>query len=76
MAKVPEVLEIPKVTLTFDLSLLHLELPCEPLKDIHQLIKDKFLDTVQKWFRQVPANQDYYFYCPEHTLVCFCVVTL
>ncbi|XP_060584658.1 uncharacterized protein LOC132740711 [Ruditapes philippinarum] len=63
--KIPSVLELPKVTLTLDLSLLHLELPCEPLKDLHQLIKDKFLDTVQKWFRQVPSSRDYYFYCPE-----------
>ncbi|XP_053393950.1 KICSTOR complex protein SZT2-like isoform X2 [Mercenaria mercenaria] len=65
IAKIPSVLELPKVTLTFDLSLLHLDLPCEPLKDLHQLIKDKFLDIVQKWFRQVPSSPDYYFYCPD-----------
>lgn len=71
--KIPTVLEIPKVSLTFDLSLLHLEVPCERVKDLHGLIKSKFLDTVNKWFRQIPSSPDYYVYCPESTLVC-CVI--
>ncbi|KAL4236752.1 KICSTOR complex protein szt2 [Mactra antiquata] len=63
--KIPGVLEIPKVTLNFDLSLLQLEVPCERVKNLHDLIKSKFLDTVNKWFRQIPSSPDYYVYCPE-----------
>jgi len=61
---IPGVLRIPNVSLTIDLSNLDLDRPCEPVRD-HNLVKDKFQDVVMKWFRPVPTNPEYYYYCPE-----------
>ena len=66
---VPSVLALPCKTVTLDLPALQLENLCESVRGLHQLIKDKFSDVVQKWFRQVPAYPDYYFYCPETLMV-------
>lgn len=63
---IPNVLKIPNVTLTLDLSTLDLEHPCEMGKN-HELVKDKFLDVVLKWFRPVSSHPEYYYYCSEVT---------
>ena len=62
---------MPAKTVTIDLPALQLETRCEVEKGVHKLIRDKFSDVVQKWFRQVPSNPDYYFYCPETPVVSF-----
>ena len=68
-SSIPSVLALPTRTVTLDLPALQLDSGCEAEKGVHELIKDKFYDVVQKWFRPVPANPDYYFYCPETPLV-------
>ena len=60
---------MPARTVTIDLPALQLDTRCEVEKGVHKLIRDKFSDVVQKWFRQVPSNPDYYFYCPETPVV-------
>ena len=71
---IPSVLALPCKTVTLDLPALQLENPCESVRGLHQLIKDKFADAVQKWFRQVPSCPDYYFYCPETLMVSFSII--
>ena len=68
-SSIPGVLAMPAKTVTIDLPALQLETRCEVEKGVHKLIRDKFSDVVQKWFRQVPSNPDYYFYCPETPVV-------
>ncbi len=46
------------------INLLHEENQCESLKSLHELIQTKFLDIMGKHFRAVPANPDFYYYCP------------
>ncbi|XP_052774284.1 KICSTOR complex protein SZT2-like isoform X2 [Mya arenaria] len=64
---VPSTLEIPQVTLTLDPATLNLGSPCEQQDTLHQLIKDKFMDIVQKWFRPVPSSPEYFYFCQGTT---------
>ncbi|KAL3869893.1 hypothetical protein ACJMK2_042520, partial [Sinanodonta woodiana] len=62
---IPYALQLPKTTLKLDMPSLNLDQPCEALDNLHNLTRNKFQEIVFKWFRPVPANPDYYFYCPE-----------
>ena len=58
---IPMSLQLPKTTAKLKTSLSY---PCEFTEGSHNLVKNKFIDIVQKWFKQVPSNPDYYIYCP------------
>ncbi|XP_052100492.1 KICSTOR complex protein SZT2-like isoform X3 [Mytilus californianus] len=58
---IPMSLQLPKSTAKLKTSLNY---PCEFTEGSHNLVKNKFIDIVQKWFKQVPSNPDYYIYCP------------
>lgn len=62
MVDVPQSLQLPNTTTKLK---VHLTYPCEFIEGSHALVKNKFLDIVQKWFKPVPSNPDYYIYCPE-----------
>ncbi|XP_029355137.1 KICSTOR complex protein SZT2 isoform X2 [Echeneis naucrates] len=53
-AKIPE----------FPLSVLQTQPKCEVYPDLHRIIQDKFMDTVSEYFKTVPSNPHYFFYCP------------
>lgn len=40
---------------------------CETYPGLHDIIRNKFLDIVNKWFKVVPSAHDYYFYCPDYS---------
>ncbi|CAG2218549.1 SZT2 [Mytilus edulis] len=58
---IPMSLQLPKTSAKLKTSLNY---PCEFTEGSHNLVKNKFIDIVQKWFKQVPSNPDYYIYCP------------
>ncbi|KAK5869415.1 hypothetical protein PBY51_024133 [Eleginops maclovinus] len=48
----------------FPLSLLHTQSGCEVYPDLHSIIQDKFMGIVSQYFKTVPSNPHYFFYCP------------
>ncbi|KAK5930291.1 hypothetical protein CgunFtcFv8_026539 [Champsocephalus gunnari] len=48
----------------FPLSLLHTQPGCEVYPDLHRIIQDKFMGVVSQYFKTVPSNPHYFFYCP------------
>ncbi|XP_056893432.1 KICSTOR complex protein SZT2 isoform X1 [Takifugu flavidus] len=50
--------------LDFPLKLLQIQPQCEVYPDLHKIIQDKFTDVFSQYFRPVPSNPHYYFYCP------------
>lgn len=57
----PRELQFPRATSKLKVVLNH---PCEFTQGSHNLVKNKFSDIVQKWFKPVPTNPDYYIYSP------------
>ncbi|XP_070764616.1 KICSTOR complex protein SZT2 [Enoplosus armatus] len=53
-AKIPE----------FPLTPLQTQPKCEVYPDLHQIIQDKFTEIVSQYFKTVPSNPHYFFYCP------------
>ncbi|XP_066518983.1 KICSTOR complex protein SZT2 [Hoplias malabaricus] len=49
----------------FPLSLLHSQQKCEVYPDLHKIIQDKFVDIGAQYFKNVPSNPHYFFYCPQ-----------
>ncbi|KAK3091384.1 hypothetical protein FSP39_019468 [Pinctada imbricata] len=59
---VPSVLRLPNGTHSLKVDSMQ---PCEPLVELQKLIKNKFMDIAQRWFKVVPSDPNFYFYCPE-----------
>ncbi|XP_062853204.1 KICSTOR complex protein SZT2 [Trichomycterus rosablanca] len=59
--KGPRCLKIPE----FSLSLLHSQQNCEVYPDLHKIIQEKFLEIGAQYFKTVPSNPHYFFYCPQ-----------
>uniref|UniRef100_A0A673A013 SZT2 subunit of KICSTOR complex n=1 Tax=Sphaeramia orbicularis TaxID=375764 RepID=A0A673A013_9TELE len=38
---------------------------CEVYPDLHKIIQDKFMEIVSQYFKTVPSNPHYFFYCPS-----------
>ncbi|XP_026179162.1 KICSTOR complex protein SZT2 isoform X4 [Mastacembelus armatus] len=53
-AKIPE----------FPLMQLQTQPKCEVYPDLHRIIQDKFTEIVSQYFKAVPSNPHYFFYCP------------
>ncbi|XP_013863525.1 protein SZT2 [Austrofundulus limnaeus] len=51
----------------FPLSLLQTQPRCEVYPDLHRIIQDKFLEIMFQYFKSVPSNPHYFFYCPSST---------
>ncbi|XP_046713542.1 KICSTOR complex protein SZT2 isoform X6 [Silurus meridionalis] len=49
----------------FPLSLLHSQQKCEVYPDLHKIIQDKFMEIGAQYFKSVPSNPHYFFYCPQ-----------
>ncbi|XP_071387127.1 KICSTOR complex protein SZT2 [Centroberyx affinis] len=62
----PLILDEPKMAkiLEFPLSLLQSQQKCEVYPDLHKIIQDKFMDIGSQYFKTVPSNPHYFFYCP------------
>ncbi|XP_065812120.1 KICSTOR complex protein SZT2 [Labrus bergylta] len=56
-AKIPE----------FSLSMLQTQPKCEVYPDLHKVVQDKFMEIVSQYFKTVPSNPHYFFYCPPST---------
>ncbi|XP_039985268.1 KICSTOR complex protein SZT2 isoform X7 [Xiphias gladius] len=54
MAMIPE----------FPLTLLQTQPQCEVYPDLHKIVQDKFMEILSQYFKTVPSNPYYYFYCP------------
>ncbi|KAK2816008.1 hypothetical protein Q5P01_026475 [Channa striata] len=52
-------------TAEFPLTLLQTQPKCEVYPDLHRLIQEKFMDIVSQYFKTVPSNPHYFFYCPS-----------
>ncbi|TNN77457.1 Protein SZT2 [Liparis tanakae] len=50
--------------LEFPLLLLQTQPKCEVYPDLHAIIQDKFMGIVSQYFKAVPSNPHYFFYCP------------
>ncbi|KAM7388831.1 hypothetical protein PAMP_024978 [Pampus punctatissimus] len=48
----------------FPLTLLRTQPKCEVYPDLHKIIQDKFMEIVSQYFKTVPSNPHYFFYCP------------
>ncbi|XP_059197167.1 KICSTOR complex protein SZT2 isoform X2 [Centropristis striata] len=48
----------------FPLTLLQTQTKCEVYPDLHNIIQDKFMGIVSQYFKTVPSNPHYFFYCP------------
>ncbi|XP_054872770.1 KICSTOR complex protein SZT2 isoform X6 [Amphiprion ocellaris] len=48
----------------FPLTLLQTQPKCEVYPDLHKIIQDKFLEVLSQYFKSVPSNPHYFFYCP------------
>lgn len=59
----PAVLQIPRGRIR--LTPHSLTDSCEYFIGLHDIIRNKFLDIVNKWFKVVPSSPDFYFYCPD-----------
>ncbi|XP_070601162.1 KICSTOR complex protein SZT2 isoform X6 [Erythrolamprus reginae] len=51
----------------FPLSLLDSKQPCQVQPDLQGIIQEKFLEISSLYFKPVPSNPHYYFYCPPST---------
>ncbi|XP_039179309.1 KICSTOR complex protein SZT2 isoform X6 [Crotalus tigris] len=51
----------------FPLSLLDSKQPCQGQPNLQQIIQEKFLEISGLYFKPVPSNPHYYFYCPPST---------
>ncbi|XP_067370627.1 KICSTOR complex protein SZT2 isoform X3 [Channa argus] len=49
----------------FPLTLLQTQPKCEVYPDLHKIIQDKFMEIVSQYFKTVPSNPHYFFYCPS-----------
>ncbi|XP_026201911.1 KICSTOR complex protein SZT2 isoform X2 [Anabas testudineus] len=49
----------------FPLTLLQTQPKCEVYPDLHRIIQDKFMQIVSQYFKTVPSNPHYFFYCPS-----------
>ncbi|XP_041861304.1 KICSTOR complex protein SZT2 isoform X2 [Melanotaenia boesemani] len=58
----PLILEESK-TSEFPLTLLQTQPKCEVFPDLHKIIQDKFLEILSRYFKSVPSNPHYFFYC-------------
>ncbi|TRZ02061.1 hypothetical protein DNTS_016329 [Danionella cerebrum] len=56
---VPKPPKIPE----FPLSLLQSQQKCEAYPDLHKIIQDKFMEIGAQYFKTVPSNPHYFFYC-------------
>ena len=56
----------PHPVLQFPINLLHGSDTCEDTKGLHDLIRKKFTDIMGTHFQPVPANSDFFFYCPPN----------
>ena len=54
----------PHPVLHFPLNLLQENSVCEDSKGLHNLIRKKFSEIMGTHFQPVPANADFYYYCP------------
>ncbi|XP_073726759.1 KICSTOR complex protein SZT2 [Misgurnus anguillicaudatus] len=52
----------PKIP-EFPLSLLQSQQKCEVYADLHKIIQDKFMEIGAQYFKTVPSNPHYFFYC-------------
>lgn len=52
----------PKIP-EFPLSLLQSQQKCEVYPDLHKIIQDKFMEIGAQYFKTVPSNPHYFFYC-------------
>ncbi|KAL6108601.1 szt2 [Pungitius sinensis] len=48
----------------FPLLLLQTQPKCEVYPDLNGIIQDKFMGIVSQYFKTVPSNPHYFFYCP------------
>ncbi|XP_045905666.1 KICSTOR complex protein SZT2 isoform X11 [Micropterus dolomieu] len=48
----------------FPLTVLQTQPKCEVYPDLHKIIQDKFMEIVSQYFKAVPSNPHYFFYCP------------
>ncbi|KAL2090034.1 hypothetical protein ACEWY4_014722 [Coilia grayii] len=48
----------------YPLSLLSTQQKCEVYPDLHKIIQDKFMEIGAQYFKTVPSNPHYFFYCP------------
>lgn len=62
---VPSALQIPRGRIRLVPPTLSEK--CETYPGLHDIIRNKFLDIVNKWFKVVPSAHDYYFYCPDYS---------
>ncbi|XP_058890998.1 KICSTOR complex protein SZT2 isoform X7 [Acipenser ruthenus] len=53
-----------KIYPEFPLSLLQTQQKCEYYPDLHKIIQEKFLEIGAQYFKTVPSNPHYFFYCP------------
>ncbi|KAG7488258.1 hypothetical protein MATL_G00032180 [Megalops atlanticus] len=53
-----------KVYPEFPLSLLQTQQKCEVFPDLHKIIQEKFMEIGAQYFKTVPSNPHYFFYCP------------
>ncbi|XP_070687668.1 KICSTOR complex protein SZT2 [Pempheris klunzingeri] len=62
----PLVMEEPKTAKIpeFPLTLLQTQPKCEVYPALHKIIQDKFMEILSQYFKAVPSNPHYYFYCP------------
>ncbi|XP_041790475.1 KICSTOR complex protein SZT2 isoform X2 [Chelmon rostratus] len=63
----PLILDEPKTASIpeFPLTLLQTQPKCEVYPDLHKIIQDKFMEIVSQYFKTVPSNPHYFFYCPS-----------
>ncbi|XP_068449279.1 KICSTOR complex protein SZT2 isoform X2 [Clinocottus analis] len=59
----PPILDEPQIP-EFPLLLLQTQPKCEVYPDLHAIIQDKFMGIVSQYFKTVPSNPHYFFYCP------------
>ncbi|XP_016092988.1 protein SZT2 [Sinocyclocheilus grahami] len=52
----------PKIP-EFPLSLLQSQQKCDVYPDLHKIIQDKFMEIGAQYFKTVPSNPHYFFYC-------------
>uniref|UniRef100_A0A671X8H5 SZT2 subunit of KICSTOR complex n=1 Tax=Sparus aurata TaxID=8175 RepID=A0A671X8H5_SPAAU len=58
----------PKIP-EFSLTLLQTQPKCEVYPDLHKIIQDKFMEIISQYFKTVPSNPHYFFYCPSSSKI-------
>ncbi|XP_036969602.1 KICSTOR complex protein SZT2 isoform X3 [Acanthopagrus latus] len=53
----------------FSMTLLQTQPKCEVYPDLHKIIQDKFMEIVSQYFKTVPSNPHYFFYCPSSSKI-------